>query len=177
MKVSAAMKKMLNEQVGLEASASHTYLAMASWAELAGYEGTASYFYAQSAEERDHMLRIIKYMNTIGIGATIPNIDKPDITQFKSIESLAKMSLKYEQAVTKAIHKMVQSAQKDNDYATFDFLSWFVKEQVHEESQFEDILQKFDNIGRDGVAVNEIDKILGARTGAQNDPKADSQTA
>ena len=174
MKISAAMKKMLNEQVGLEASASHTYLAMASWAELAGYEGTSSYFYAQSAEERDHMLKIVKYMNTIGVGTVIPKVDKPDTAQFKSIESLAALSLKYEQSVTKAIHKMAQTAQKDNDYATFDFLSWFVKEQVHEEAQFEEILQKFDTIGRDGVAINEIDKILGAKAGAQQNSEGES---
>lgn len=165
MKISPAMKKQLDDQVALEAAASHSYLAMASWAELAGYPGTASYFYAQSAEERGHMLRIVNYMNTIGAGAVIPKIDKPSVASFKSVEDLVKAALKNEQAVTKAIHKMAQAAQKGGDYATFDFLSWFVKEQVHEEAQFEDILQKFDTIGRDGVAVNEIDKILGARNG------------
>ena len=165
MKISSAMKKQLDDQVALEAAASHSYLAMASWAELAGYPGTASYFYAQSAEERDHMLRIISYMNTIGAGAVIPRIDKPAAASFKSVEDLIKVALKNEQAVTRAIHKMAQAAQKAGDYATFDFLSWFVREQVHEEAQFEDILQKFDTIGSDGVAVNEIDKILGARNG------------
>ena len=163
MKISSAMKRQLDDQVALEAAASHSYLAMASWAERTGYPGTASYFYSQSAEERDHMLRIISYMNTIGAGAVIPKIDKPAVASFKSVEDLIKAALKNEQAVTKAIHKMAQAAQKGGDYATFDFLSWFVKEQVHEEAQFEDILQKFDTIGRDGVAVNEIDKILGAR--------------
>ncbi len=48
MKISTKMKKSLNDQVGLEASASNNYLAMASWCEVTGYGGAASYFYAQS---------------------------------------------------------------------------------------------------------------------------------
>ena len=172
MKVSATMKKHLNEQIGLEIGASQKYLAMASWAEVSGYSGAASYFYAQSTEERDHMLMIIKYMNTIGASATIPSVEKPDTRQFKSLEGIIEISLKNEQAVTKAIHKMAQIAQKEGDYATFDFLGWFVKEQVHEESKFEDILQKFETIGRDGIAINEIDKILGAEAGSEGNAQS-----
>jgi len=39
-------------------------------------------------------------------------------------------------------------------------LEWFVNEQVQEETKFETLLQKFDLIGRDKIAINEIDKIL-----------------
>lgn len=164
MKISATVKKQLNDQITLEANASQVYLAMASWSETTGYRGAASYFYAQSAEERDHMLKIINYMNTIGVGAIISGINKPETSSFKSLEGIIKASLKNEQIVTKAIHKIIQTVQKEGDYSTYDFLSWFVKEQIHEEAQFEEILQKFDIIGRDGVAINEIDKILGTRT-------------
>lgn len=166
MKISTTVKKQLNVQIVLEADASQTYLAMASWLETAGYDGAAAYFYAQSAEERDHALKIVNYMNMIGVGATIPGISKPDTRSFKSLEGIIKATLANEQAVTKAIHEMMQAAQKDGDYSTFDFLGWFVKEQIHEESKFEEILQKFDTIGRDGIAINEIDKILGARAAA-----------
>ncbi len=163
MKISTTVKKQLDDQIILEANASQTYLAMASWLEMKGYQGAASYFYAQSDEERVHMLKIVKYMNIIGVGATIPGTSKPSTTSFKSLEGILKTSLKNEQQVTKAIHKIVQTTQKEGDYSTFDFLGWFIKEQIHEEAQFEDILQKFDTIGRDGIAINEIDKILGAR--------------
>lgn len=174
MKISSEMKKQLNDQIGLEAGASHAYLAMASWAEMAGYDGASSYFYTQSAEERDHMLKIVRYLNTIGAGAVIPKVNKPSVESFKSLEEIIKIALKNEQAVTKAIHRMVQTAQKDGDYSTFDFLSWFVKEQVHEEAQFEDILQKFETIGRDKIAINEINKILGARGAASPAGPADA---
>ncbi len=163
MKISGYMKDQLNEQIILEANASNVYLAMASWADTVGYDGAAFYYYAQSDEERTHMLKIIKYMNTRGAGATIPKINKPPTT-FKSLEETIMVSLQSEMAVTKAIHSMVKAALDEGDHATYDFLSWFVKEQVHEESQFEALLQKFDIIGRDGIALNEIDKIMAART-------------
>ena len=157
------MKKALNDQVGLEANASNSYLAMASWSEVTGYEGAASYFYAQSDEERTHMLKIIHYLNDMGATATIPSTKAPS-TSYKSLEALIKTALKNEQLVTTAIHKMVEISQKDKDHSTYAFLEWFVNEQVQEETKFETLLQKFDLIGRDKLAINEIDKLLATQT-------------
>ncbi len=161
MKISPKMKKALNDQVALEASASNSYLAMASWCEVTGYQGAANFFYAQSDEEKTHMLKIIHYLNDIGATATIPAIKAP-INSYKSLEGLIKTALKNEQAVTKAIHKMVEIAQKEKDHCTYAFLEWFVNEQVQEETKFETILQKFDLLGRDKLGINEIDKVLAA---------------
>ena len=61
MKISAKMKKALQDQVALEGLASNSYLAMASWCEVTGYQGGAAYFYAQSDEERTHMIKVIPY--------------------------------------------------------------------------------------------------------------------
>jgi ferritin len=165
MKVSTNMKKSLNDQVGLEASASNSYLAMASWCEVTGYEGAASYFYAQSDEERIHMLKFVHYLNDMGATATIPATKSPGAS-YKSLEILIKTALKNEQAVTAAIHKMVEISQKDKDHSTYAFLEWFVNEQVQEETKFETLLQKFDLIGRDKLAINEIDKILATQATA-----------
>ena len=161
MRISAKMKKALNDQVILESSASNLYLAMASWCEVTGYGGGATYFYAQSDEEREHMLKVVHYLNDMGAAATIPAITEP-ANSYKSLEAMLKTALKSEQTVTKAIHKMVEMAQAERDHCTYAFLEWFVNEQAHEETKFEEILQKFDIIGRDKLAVNEIDKILEA---------------
>lgn len=159
MKISKNMQNGLNNQILLEANASNTYLSMASWCEVIGYEGGANFFYAQSDEERTHMLKIIHYLNNLGISAKIPATKLP-VSDFKSLESILKLALKNEQAVTSAIHKLVEIAQKDKDHSTNVFLEWFVNEQVQEESKFETLIQKFELIGRDKIAINEIDKIL-----------------
>ena len=64
------------------------------------------------------------------------------------------------QGVTKSINKMVDIAQRDKDHNTFTFLQFFVNEQIEEEQQFENILQKFNLLGRDKLAIYEIDKLL-----------------
>jgi len=171
MKISAKMKKALNDQVRLEADATNNYLAMASWCEVTGYEGGASYFYAQSDEERTHMLKIVHYLNDVGATATI-SATKAPATSYKSLETLIKTALKNEQAVTKAIHKMVEISQREKDHSTYAFLEWFVNEQVQEETKFETLLQKFDLIGRDKLAINEIDKHLAAQATASAEPEA-----
>ena len=161
MKISKNIQNALNNQIALEANASNSYLAMASWCEITGYEGGASFFYAQSDEERTHMLKIVHYLNNLGISAVIPATKLP-ASSFKSLESILKTSLNNEQAVTIAIHKMVEITQKEKDYSTYAFLEWFVNEQVQEETKFEFLLEKFELIGRDKLAINEIDKILAA---------------
>lgn len=165
MRISGELRQALDDQVRLESTASNAYLAMASWAESTGYEGAAAYFYAQSDEERTHMLKIIHYMNDMGASATIPAIAEP-AGSFESLEDVIKSSLENERMVTKAVHSMVVIAQKDGDHSTRTFLEWFVTEQAHEETKFELILQKFDLIGRDKMALYEIDKILSTSAAA-----------
>jgi ferritin len=168
MKISSKMKKALNDQVTLEASASNSYLAMASWCEVTGYQGAASYFYTQSDEERTHMLKVVHYLNALGAVAAIPAIKSP-ISSYKSLEGLIKTALKNEQTVTAAIHKMVEITQKEKDHSTYAFLEWFVNEQVQEETKFETILQKFDLLGRDKLGINEIDKFLAVEATAPSE--------
>ncbi len=65
----------LNNQIKMEGDSSQVYLAMASWAEVQGFEGISTFMYKQSDEERMHMLKLIKYVNQRGgeakVGATL----------------------------------------------------------------------------------------------------------
>ncbi len=169
MKISAKIKKALNDQIALEADASNKYLSMASWCEITGYGGGSAYFYAQSDEERTHMLKIVHYLNDIGVSAIIPAISAP-MSSYKSLEETIKIALKSEQNVTQAINKIVEIAQREGDHATYVFLEWFVTEQLHEETKFETLLQKFDLIGRDKLAINEIDKIMAIESTSTDQP-------
>lgn len=159
------MKKALNSQIAMEGYASSYYLSMACWCDVAGYAGAASFFYAQSDEERQHMLKIVRYMNSIGVSAEIARIDQPP-ADFESLEGICKTALGNEQAVTVAIDKIVNLARDEKDHRTFAFLQWYVNEQILEETQFETILQKFDLIGRDKLALAEIDRVMGTMAAA-----------
>ena len=63
---------------------------------------------------------------------------------------------------------MVDLANKDKDHNTVTFLQFFVNEQIEEEQQFETILQKFNLLGRDRLAIYEIDKLLAGMAASPN---------
>ncbi|WP_067956718.1 ferritin [Nitrosopumilus sp. Nsub] len=159
MKVSKKILNLLHDQIAMEANASNYYLYLSSWCKVNGYEGASSFFQNHSSEEREHMLKIIQYLNDLKINTVIPSVSKPS-QNVKSLEQVIKNSLANEQKVTKSIDKIYGVAQNENDHRTSIFLEWFVREQIEEEDLFESILQKFDVIGRDKLALHEIDKHL-----------------
>ena len=56
---------------------------------------------------------------------------------------VAKAVLAHEQMITSKIHALYGLAQEEKDYATVEFLSWFVKEQVEEEASARGIIDQF----------------------------------
>ena len=171
MKISAPLVKALNNQISMEANAANAYLSAASWCEVTGYDGAAKFFHSQAEEEHQHMLKFVNFVNGQCLGAIIPGVKQPPKT-YKSLESICKTALSNEQSVTKAINHMVDLAQKDKDHNTFTFLQFFVNEQIEEEQQFENLLQKFNILGRDKLAIYEIDKLL---AGMATAPTSDTQ--
>ena len=77
----------LNEQIKKEASSSQFYLAMASWAENNGLNGTAKFMYSHSDEERFHMLKLVKFVNERGGKAIIPAIEQPPV-EFENLKNV-----------------------------------------------------------------------------------------
>ena len=159
MRISSQMEKAINDQISYEASAINVYVAMGSWCERIGYEGSAEFYFEQAIEENTHMLKFVHYLNNAGAEAIIPAIEKPQ-GKFDSLESTFQASLKSEQTVTSLINNLVEIAEKGKDRATYLFLQWFVSEQVEEEILFQTILQKFEIFGRDKLAVYQIDQSL-----------------
>ena len=157
MRISSKITKAINDQIAYEASAIHAYLAIGSWCERTGYGGSAGFFFEQANEEYLHMLKFIHYLNNAGAEAIIPATDKPQ-AKFDKLESTFQAGLESEQTVTKLINNLVGIAEREKDRATYSFLQWFVSEQIEEETLFETILQKFEIVGRDKLAIYQIDQ-------------------
>ena len=159
MRISSQMTEAINNQIAYEASGVHAYIAIGSWCERTGYDGSAAFFFEQANEEHSHMLKFIHYLNNSGVEPIIPAIEKPQ-ANFDSLESTFQAGLKREQTVTGLINNFVEVAENEKDRATYSFLQWFVSEQIEEETLFETILQKFDIVGRDKLALYQIDQSL-----------------
>ena len=106
MRISSEMAKAINDQISYETSSTNAYIAIGSWCERTGYDGSAAFFFEQAAEENIHMLKFIHYLNGVGAEAVIPAIEKPT-GNFESLESTFQFGLKSEQTVTKAIYDLV----------------------------------------------------------------------
>ena len=155
--ISKTIQQALNAQVTVEAEAAQIYLAMASWAEVKGYEGIAAFFYAQSEEEREHMLKIIHYINERGGSAKISVLKTPD-SAFQQVKNLFEKFLEEERMVSSKINSIVDIAIKEKDHATFNFLQWYVDEQVEEESTAMKLLDELNIIGDDRGGLYSFDK-------------------
>ncbi|MBU2947865.1 ferritin [Zobellia uliginosa] len=152
---------MLNAQIQMEGKASASYLAMASWCDQRGYIQSADFMYKQAAEEREHMMKIFKFVNDCGGNALSPEIVNI-AHDFSSLEEVFETALSQEIEVTKSINNIVAEAKKNKDFGVENFLQWFVTEQLEEEKTMRDILDLFEIMGRDGIALKFIDERIGA---------------
>ncbi|MDV6169975.1 ferritin [Flavobacterium sp. DG1-102-2] len=146
--LSDKMQQALNDQIRMEAESSQIYLAMASWAEIKGFEGISAFMFKQSDEERQHMLKLLKYVNQRGGEAVVSALDEPRL-DYSSFRTLFRQLYEHEVKVSASINELVDIALTGKDYATHNFLQWYVSEQIEEEATAKVILDKIDLIGDD----------------------------
>jgi ferritin len=156
--LSDKMQASLNEQVAMEAQSSQVYLAMACWAEVQpGLEGVTAFFYRHSDEERMHMLKLIAYVNERGGFAKVPALEQPRL-QYDSLKDAFKELLHHEQMVSAGINELVHTALGEKDYATHNFLQWYVAEQIEEERLARTLNDKLELIGDDKSGLYLFDR-------------------
>jgi len=156
--LSKTVQAALNEQIRIEAESSQVYLAMASWAEIQpGINNVTEFFYKHSDEERMHMLKLIHFVNERGGFATIPALPQPPLT-FPSIKHAFAALLKHEIFVSESINNCIDIALSEKDYATHNFLQWYVAEQIEEEALARTMNDKLELIGDDKSGLYLFDK-------------------
>jgi len=156
--LSTSMQEALNTQVKLEAASSYAYLAMASWADIQpGLDNVAEYFFLQSEEERDHMLKLMRFINERGGFALVPALEQPIVT-YKSLKSMFEDFLNHEITVSNSINDLVDLALTQKDYATHNFLQWYVSEQIEEEKNARVLNDKLEMIGEDKSGLYLFDR-------------------
>jgi len=163
-----SMQEALNNQVQLEAQSSQAYLAMASWAEVQpGLNGVTDFFFKQSEEERIHMLKLMRYINERGGFAVVPSLAQPSIT-FKALKKMFEEFLKHEIKVSESINELVDLALKEKDFATHNFLQWYVSEQIEEEHLARTLNDKLELVGDDKGGIYLFDRDIMLLRGPEN---------
>lgn len=147
---------------------------MASWCEREGYEYSADFLYGQSDDERDHMMRIFRYINAVGGRAVTPPTEEVP-QDFDTFRGVFEMVLEQEVKVSRSINHLVDKCYKAKDHTTMSFLQWFLEEQKEEEAVARRCLELFDVIGEEGIGRYTIDKEIGdvkPKPGAEPESKA-----
>ncbi len=157
--INKTIEKYFNNQIKIEGESSQIYLSMACWAETKGFEGIAKFMYNQSDEERLHMLKLIKFINERGGQAIITELKMPK-TNFGNFKEMFEELYKHELFVSASINDLVHISLEEKDYASHNFLQWYVAEQIEEESQAKSILDKINLIGNDKGGLYLFDRDL-----------------
>lgn len=156
--LSTTIAEALNQQVQMESESSQAYLAMASWADIQpGLSGVAEFFFKQSDEERMHMLKLMKFINERGGFAVVPKLEQPILT-YQSLIRVFQDFLKHEINVSNSINELVDLALAEKDYATYNFLQWYVTEQMEEENTARILNNKLELIGEDKSGLYLFDR-------------------
>ena len=148
--ITKAMNAALNEQVGNELLASNQYLAIAAYFDGEGLPVLTKHFMQQSAEERDHAMRFVRYILEAGGDLDIPAIPSPK-SGFKSAAAAVQLALDSELKVTKQINDIVDLAIKEHDHLSKNALEWFVNEQREEVSSMDTLLRMVKRAGEPGL--------------------------
>jgi len=159
-RLSKTLKAALNDQMTREASASQIYLSYAAWAGDAGYDGIANFLFRHAQEERNHMMKILEYILERGAKVQVEAIPSPPGDP-GSVQECFEKVFAHEVDNTQSIYKIVKMSFDEGDWATWNFLQWFVKEQTEEETMALNLLDKIKVAGGEkasGDALYALDR-------------------
>jgi len=176
-RLSKTLAAALNAQMTSEAHNAQIYLAYASWASDKGYDGIANFLFRHANEERNHMMKILEYILERGAKVNITAIPAPgdDPT---SVNDCFEKVFKSEVDNTANIYKIVKMTFDEGDWATWNFMQWFVKEQIEEETLAMSLINKIKIAGGEKAptdALYNLDKDLA--TTSDDARTAESATA
>jgi ferritin len=164
--VTKKVEKALNEQISKEEFSARLYLSMASWCERNGYQGAGAFLYAQSDEEKLHMLKLVHYLNDRG-GTSRFEAMEPLPGVFKTLLDIFQQVLKHEEFISGSINSLYGICVTEKDFTTAQYLQWYINEQIEEESTARNILDKISLAGNHEGGLFMIDKELQAMAKAK----------
>jgi ferritin len=159
----------LNVQIGNELAAHNQYLACAVYYDALTMPQMATFFYEQALEERGHAMMMVQYLLDTDMDVVIPGVDAPR-SDFADVVAPVALALDQERRVTEQINGLLRIAREENDFASEQFMQWFIKEQVEEVATMSDLLAV---VTRNRDDIEDIEEYVAReQSGAEADPTA-----
>ena len=154
--------ELLNQQVTKEFYSAYLYLDFSNYFYDKELNGFGNWYRIQAQEERDHAMLFLQYLQNNGVRPVLETIDRPSVDLTDSAAVLA-AGLNHEQYVTGLINNIYAEAYNVKDFRTMQFLDWFVKEQLEEEKNADDMIKKMELFGNDSKGLYSLDAEYAAR--------------
>lgn len=160
--INERMEKAINGQINAELYSAYLYLSMSAYAQTKNMGGIANWLRVQAQEEQFHAMKMFDYVNERGGVVTLEAIEKPG-TKWDGFVEVFEEVYAHEQKVTALINNLVEIAMEEKDHATFNFLQWFIQEQVEEEANASGLLEQLRFIDGKGSGLFMMDRELQTR--------------
>lgn len=157
--ISKKVEEILNSQINKEFYSAYLYLAMSAYFDEMGLHGFANWTKVQAREEVDHGMIIFDYIVERDGVVTLEQINSPDRT-FETPLQIFEKILEHEVFVTESINCVASMSEDECDLATRHFINWYISEQVEEEANARDIINKLKMFGDDKSTLYHLDQDL-----------------
>ncbi len=157
------VEKLINDQITFEYYSAYIYFAMAAHFKSEGLNGFANWMTVQTQEELCHGTGLYNYLIQRGGKVELQAIKQPPVS-WKSPLAVFEHALEHENIVTSRIDRIAEAAAKDKDFATSNFIQWYVGEQVEEEANVTEIINELKMLGDAKAGLIMKDRELGQRT-------------
>jgi ferritin len=149
------LRKLLIAQIGNEFAAHALYMGISVYFDRESLRGWGALFKRQAIEEAQHAQKIMDFLTDNEVDFDIPAV-KAVSTRFGSAKNAAERALRSERDVAEQFDRMAAVAASAGDHRGFQFLQWFIEEQVEEEAKLQAIVDLIES----GINLFQAEALL-----------------
>ncbi|MDP8904114.1 MAG: ferritin [Chloroflexota bacterium] len=137
--ITERLSRLLIEQIGHELKAHQLYMGIALYFERQSLDRWGKLFRDQSVEEAQHATRIMDFLTDNEVSYDLPAL-KAATTRYPSAAAAAQAALESERRVSGQFQQMSKAALEEGDHTAYQFVQWFINEQVEEERKVQALI-------------------------------------
>ena len=151
----ADLRKLLIAQIGHEFAAHALYMGISVYFDRQSLRGWGALFKRQAIEEAQHAQKIMDFLTDNEVDFDLPAV-KAVSTRFGTPLAAAQRALRSEKEVAAQFDRMGSVAAAAGDHRGYQFLGWFIEEQVEEEAKLQSIVDLIES----GINLFQAEALL-----------------
>ena len=108
---------------------------------------------------------MVQYLLDTDADVTLPGVEAP-VSSFDDVVAPVELALAQERRVTEQINGLLKTAREESDFASEQFMQWFIKEQVEEVATMSDLLAV---VTRNRTDIEDIEEYVAREQSAGGD--------